>query len=107
MPALYLVLEKEIPNLDSVVNGNWLLKENDDLEKLAKKLNVTPLVKSYSANPDEIAFITGRVRRRGSKHSRQEDQGSMVFRGRWATNGKGSDANAQTLILSLPNPCAR
>jgi hypothetical protein len=57
MPALYIVLEKKIPNLDPMVNGNWLSKESVTLEKLAKKLKVIPLMDFFSASPDEVAFL--------------------------------------------------
>lgn len=57
MPAFYIVLEKKIPNTDTSVNGNFLSKNSDALEKMAKKLGVQTLMSFFSASPDEIASL--------------------------------------------------
>jgi hypothetical protein len=57
MPAFYIVLEREIPNTDISVNGNFLSKNSDALEKMAGKLGVDALMSFFSASPDEIASL--------------------------------------------------
>lgn len=59
MPSYYIVLEKEIPNLDVYVNGNALSKESDALEGLAKRIGVTPLLSFFSASSEEITALVG------------------------------------------------
>lgn len=57
MPSLYIVLERELPGTDIYVNGNFLSKNKDTLEKVAKKLGVATLMSFFSASPDEIASL--------------------------------------------------
>lgn len=40
-----------------MVNGNWLSQENENLEKLAQKLKVSPLMSFFSRTPDDVAFL--------------------------------------------------
>lgn len=57
MPSIYIVLEKKIPNEDTFVSGNALSKNNEELEALAKRLNVTPLMAFFSVSKDELASL--------------------------------------------------
>src|SRR5215469_3416423 len=57
MPSLYIVLEKEIPNIDIYVNGNFLSKHSKELQKLAKKSGVPSLISFFSTSPEEIADL--------------------------------------------------
>jgi len=59
MPSYYIVLEGPIPNFDVYVNGNMLSKESDALERLAKKLGVTPLLNFFSIGPEELTSLVG------------------------------------------------
>lgn len=57
MPAFYIVLEKELPGADVYVNGNFMSKHSDALDKLAKQLGVGPLLSFFSISPEEIASV--------------------------------------------------
>ena len=57
MPSLYIVLEKEIPGTDTYVNGHFLSKHNDELEKVAKGLKVTPLMSFFSVSKEELGAL--------------------------------------------------
>jgi len=59
MPSYYIVLERTIPNFDVYVNGDMLAKESDVLEKLAKKIGVTPLLSFFSVGPGELTSLVG------------------------------------------------
>src|SRR5260370_42007643 len=59
MPSYYIVLEKDIHNFDVYVNGNMLAKESDALERLAKKIVVTPLVCFFSIGTLELSSLFG------------------------------------------------
>jgi hypothetical protein len=52
--ALYIVLERQVKNLDSFVDGKMLAKAEPDLNRRATELNVTPLMDFYGSDPDEI-----------------------------------------------------
>src|SRR5215470_5091871 len=54
MPSLYVVLEKEIPGKNIYCNGHFLSKHNDELEKIAKGLKVTPLMSFFSASKEAL-----------------------------------------------------
>jgi len=56
LPSFYIVLEKGISNADTFVNGNFLSQHSDELDKLARRLGVTPLMKFFSVGPDELAL---------------------------------------------------
>jgi|SRR5690242_15702310 len=57
MPSLYIVLEKKIPGADTHVNGNFLSKHNDELERIAKKLGVRPLMSFFSMSNEELSSL--------------------------------------------------
>ncbi|MCI0377979.1 MAG: hypothetical protein L0215_10255 [Gemmataceae bacterium] len=58
--AIYIVLEKDIPEFDPFVNGKALSASEKWLGALAKKLGVTPLMDFFSADPEEVLdFIEG------------------------------------------------
>jgi len=58
--ALYIRLEREIPDLDLFVDGKTLCKESDTLDSIAAELGVKPLMEFFSASPDEINdFLEG------------------------------------------------
>jgi hypothetical protein len=59
MPSYYIVLEKEIPNLDVYVNGNYLSKNSENLEQLAKQLGIPTLMSFFSVNPNELSSLLG------------------------------------------------
>lgn len=58
MPSLYIVLEKEIPGVDVYVNGNFLSKNNDELERISKRLKVRSLMSFFSTSPEEVSSFT-------------------------------------------------
>ena len=57
MPSLYIVLEKKIPEADTYVNGNSLSKHNDELERIAQKLGVRPLMSFFSMSNEELSSL--------------------------------------------------
>ena len=59
MPSYYFAPERTIPSFDVYVNGNTLAKEGDTLERLAKKIGVTPLLVFFSIGPQELPSLVG------------------------------------------------
>jgi hypothetical protein len=52
--ALFLVLEKEIENLDAFVDGKFLARAEPVLAEIANSLGVKPLMNFYGADDNEI-----------------------------------------------------
>ena len=52
--ALYVVLDQEIPGFDLFVNGKFIAEESDELDRIATKLGVTPLMDFFSTSPEEM-----------------------------------------------------
>ena len=52
--ALYIVLERKEPGLDTYVDGKALSRATAELETLAQALQVTPLMSFFSVNPEEL-----------------------------------------------------
>jgi hypothetical protein len=52
--ALYIILDREIPGADTFVNGKSLARHNDELEKIAKGLKVTPLMSFFSVSKEGL-----------------------------------------------------
>lgn len=57
MPSLFIVLHRDIPGLDTYVNGQMLSEREPLLERLARKLNVVPLLEFTSQDPEEGAAL--------------------------------------------------
>lgn len=57
MPSFYIVLDKEIPGVDVYVNGSFLSKNNDELDRIAKRLKVRPLIGFFSTSPEEVSSL--------------------------------------------------
>lgn len=55
--AFYIALEKKISNTDTLVNGHFLAKNSDALEKMAKELGVQTLMSFVSASLQDIASL--------------------------------------------------
>lgn len=55
MPALFIALERDISEFDPYVNGHALSHAERKLERIARKLNVTPLMNFFSQNPKNAA----------------------------------------------------
>ena len=55
--SLYIVVEGEDPGFDIFVNGHAIAREEDALERLAKKLNVQPLLAFFSADQNSMATL--------------------------------------------------
>lgn len=55
--ALYIVLERPIIGFDHFVNGKVLAHAGEILDTLAKKSGSNPLMKFWSADPDELSEI--------------------------------------------------
>jgi hypothetical protein len=58
--ALYIVLEKQIPGLDTMVDGKMLSNAEKRLAEAATRLDVRPLMEFFSMNPEEAGgFLEG------------------------------------------------
>jgi hypothetical protein len=65
--ALYIVLEKEIPDVDTMIDGTMLNKAEKELAKVAKHLGVQPLMEFFSTSADEVADLLGEDAAAGMK----------------------------------------
>lgn len=54
--ALYIVLNRKIPDFDTFVNGKALSRHEETLSNLALKLGVRPLIEFFSLDPEEDDF---------------------------------------------------
>jgi hypothetical protein len=57
--ALYIALEKNIPDVDTMIDGKMLSKAEKHLAKAAKRLGVRPLMDFFSTGADEAADLLG------------------------------------------------
>lgn len=55
--SLYIVVEGEDPGFDTFVNGHALARNEDALERLAERLNVSPLLSFFSADENSMAQL--------------------------------------------------
>jgi hypothetical protein len=54
---LHIVVEGEDPGFDIFVNGQALARNEDALERLAERLNVSPLLEFFSADHNSMALL--------------------------------------------------
>jgi hypothetical protein len=57
MPSFYIILEKRIPNADIYVNGSFLSRNSDELERMANRLGVEPLMEFFSISSGEVVAL--------------------------------------------------
>jgi hypothetical protein len=57
--AYYITLEREIEGFHSMTDGKALIAASDKLEKVARKLQVTPLGGFVSAGAEELEDLLG------------------------------------------------
>lgn len=57
--AFYIVLEKEIDGLDTMMDGKMLARQIDALDSVAQKLGVRPLSEFVSMDADAASAILG------------------------------------------------
>jgi hypothetical protein len=55
--SLYIVVEGEDPGFDIYVNGRALARNEGELEKLAMRVGVKPLLDYFSADRDAMALL--------------------------------------------------
>lgn len=55
--SLYIVVEGDDPGYDIFVNGQALARNEDALEQLAARLQVTPLLEFFSADENSMALL--------------------------------------------------
>jgi hypothetical protein len=55
--SLYIVVEGEDPGFDIFVNGRALARNEEALDRLAAKLNVSPLLNFFSADENSMALL--------------------------------------------------
>ena|SRR5258707_11157392 len=57
--ALYISLEKEIPGVDTMIDGKMLSRAEQHLSGLAERLGVRPLMEFLSVSADEASDLLG------------------------------------------------
>jgi hypothetical protein len=57
--ALYIVLEKNIPGIDIMIDGKMLSQLEKDLAEAAERRGVRPLMQFFSTDSDEAAALLG------------------------------------------------
>jgi hypothetical protein len=57
LPSVYIVLEQQIPNVETYVSGQFLSIHNAELERLAKRAKVKPLMGFYGVSQDELSAM--------------------------------------------------
>jgi len=57
--ALYIALEKQIPDFDSVIDGKMFSKSEKQLAAAAKRLGVRPLMEFFSTSAEEAEDLLG------------------------------------------------
>jgi len=55
--SLYIVVEGDDPGFDIFVNGHALARNEDALERLALRLNVSPILEFFSADENSMALL--------------------------------------------------
>src|ERR1700733_13015117 len=55
--SMYIVVEGEDPGFDIFVNGRFLARHEDALEKLALQLGVRPLIEFFSADENSMSLL--------------------------------------------------
>jgi len=55
--SLYIVVEGDDPGYNIFVNGQALARNEDALERLAERLNVSPLLEYFSADENSMALL--------------------------------------------------
>jgi hypothetical protein len=57
--ALYIALEKKIPDVDAMIDGKMLSKAEKHLAEAAKRLGVRPLMDFFGTSADEAGDLLG------------------------------------------------
>ena len=57
--AFYIGLEKEIPGVDTMIDGKMLSRAEKNLEEAAQRLGVRPLMEFFSVSADEASDLLG------------------------------------------------
>jgi hypothetical protein len=94
MQSLYIIIEKEIPGVDIYVNGNFLSKNSDQLERLAKQLKVTPLMDFFSISKEEFSYLVDEHEVEPSKRKPPPDE-------KWFAAEEGLDT-VNALLGAMP-----
>jgi hypothetical protein len=55
--AYFIVLDREDPGFDTMVNGKFLSRDDKRLEKVAKSLGIRPLGEFISVSPEEARAL--------------------------------------------------
>ena len=55
--SMYIVVEGEDPGFDIFVNGRFLARHEDALERLALRLDVRPLIEFFSADENSMSLL--------------------------------------------------
>ncbi len=55
--SMYIVVEGEDPGYNTFVNGRFLARHEDSLEKLALHLGIRPLIEFFSADENSMALL--------------------------------------------------
>jgi hypothetical protein len=82
MPSLYIILEKKISSTDIYVNGSFLSKNNDELERIAKRLGVEPLMGFFSISNEELSALA-------EEHDASLSKPKAAHQEKWFTPDEG------------------
>lgn len=55
--SMYIVVEGEDPGFDTFVNGRALARNEDAVERMARRLGVKPLIDFFSADQNSMALL--------------------------------------------------
>ncbi len=55
--SMYIVVEGEDPGFDTFVNGRALVRNEDAVERMARRLGVRPLIDFFSADQNSMALL--------------------------------------------------
>jgi len=82
MPSLYIMLERQIRNADIYVNGNFLSKNNDELERIAHRLGVEPLMGFFSTSSEQLLALA-------EQHDVNSNKFKAAHQEKWFTADEG------------------
>jgi hypothetical protein len=94
MPSLYIILEKKIPVADTYVNGSFLSKYNDELDRIARRVGVQPLMEFFSISTEELSAIR-------EEHDADPTRPCQPHQEKWFTADEGL-RTVTSLLEELP-----
>lgn len=97
--SLYIVVEGDDPGFDIFVNGHALARNEDALERLAERLNVSPLLEFFSADENSMALLL-------EQGAGNPDWARHLPRPQWFSPASGLITVCALIDFLLKNPAA-